>query len=194
MNNILREIPDSFDSARLTLRSPRPGDGAEVNAAVRDSIAELRPWMQWAQQMSSIEDNEIYAREAHIRFLKREDLPLLLFLKGTNTLVGSSGLHRINWAVPKMEIGYWVRTPYAGQGYITEAVAAITEWSFITLNANRVEIRCDARNARSAAVARRSGFRLEGTLRCEDRCPMTNELRDTLIFARIWQEVRPTSK
>jgi RimJ/RimL family protein N-acetyltransferase len=56
------------------------------------------------------------------------------------------------------------------------------------LGANRVEIRCDAKNERSAAVARRGGFPLEGTLRNEDRCPMTNELRDTLVFAKISAE------
>lgn len=191
MDNILRNIPDSFESERLLIRSPRPGDGAMVNAAVLDSLAELRPWMVWAQQTPTIEDNERYSREAHIRFLKREDLPLLLLLKGTEIMVGSSGLHRINWAVPKFEIGYWVRTPYAGQGYITEAVAAITAFVFTTLGGQRVEIRCDAKNERSAAVARRGGFTLEGTLRNEDRCPMSNELRDTLVFAKIKPEHHP---
>jgi RimJ/RimL family protein N-acetyltransferase len=188
MDNILRDIPNSFESERLLIRAPRPGDGAMVNAAVLDSLAELRPWMVWAQQTPTVDDNERYTREAHIRFLKREELPLLLFLKGTEILVGSAGLHNINWNVPKFEIGYWARTPYAGQGYITEAVAAITEFAFTTLGANRVEISCDAKNERSAAVARRGGFPLEGTLRNEDRCPMTNELRDTLVFAKISSE------
>lgn len=190
MNNILRNIPDTLESQRLLIRSPRPGDGAAINAAVLESLAELRPWMPWAQQTPTVDDNEIYAREAYVRFLKREDLPLLLFHKETQIMVGSSGLHRINWAVPKFEIGYWARTPYAGQGYITEAVAALTTFAFTTLGAHRVEIRCDARNERSAAVARRSGFTLEGTLRCEDRCPMTNELRDTLVFAKVKAEYR----
>lgn len=188
MDNILRNIPDSFQSERLLIRSPRPGDGAMVNAATLDSLAELRPWMPWAQQTPTVDDSERYVREAHVRFLKREDLPLLLLLKGTEIMVGSSGLHRINWAVPKFEIGYWVRTPYAGQGYITEAVAAITEFAFTTLGAQRVEIRCDAKNERSATVARRGGFMLEGTLRNEDRCHLTNELRDTLVFAQIASE------
>lgn len=188
MDNILRNIPDSFTSERLLIRSPRPGDGAMVNAAVLDSLTELRPWMVWAQQTPTVDDNERYTREAHIRFLKRDELPFLLLLKETEIMVGSSGLHRINWAVPKFEIGYWVRTPYAGQGYITEAVAAITEFAFTTLGAHRVEIRCDAKNERSAAVARRGGFTLEGMLRNEDRCPMSNELRDTLIFAKIKPE------
>ena len=106
MNQILRDIPDTIQSQRLLIRAPRPGDGAAINAAVLDSLAELRPWMPWAQQTPTVDDNEIYAREAHVRFLKREDLPLLLFDKTTNMLVGSSGLHRINWAVPKVEIHF----------------------------------------------------------------------------------------
>lgn len=185
MSNLLRNIPDSLESDRLLLRSPRPGDGATINAAVLDSLAELRPWMVWAQQAPTVDDNELYAREAHVRFLKREQIGFLLFDKETNNMVGSSGFHNIDWRVPKVEIGYWVRTPYAGQGYITEAVAALTAFAFTTLQAHRVELRCDAKNERSAAVAHRCGFTLEGTLRCEDRCPMTNELRDTLVFAKV---------
>ncbi|MEZ4730059.1 MAG: GNAT family N-acetyltransferase [Caldilineaceae bacterium] len=111
MSNILRDIPDRLESERLLLRSPRPGDGAAINAAVLESLTELRPWMVWAQQAPTVEENERYAREAHVRFLKREELPFLVFHKETHTMVGSSGLHRINWDVPKVEIGYWVRTP-----------------------------------------------------------------------------------
>jgi ribosomal-protein-serine acetyltransferase len=106
-------------------------------------------------------------------------------LKGTNTLVGSSGLHRINWEVPKFEIGYWVRARFAGQGYISEAVTAISDFAFETLGARRVEIRLDAQNERSEAIPRRLGFALEGRLRNEDRDHLTGELRDTLVFAKV---------
>ncbi len=109
----------------------------------------------------------------------------MLLLKGTNTIIGGSGLHRINWKVPKFEIGYWVRTSLARQGYITEAVAGITDFAFNTLGAKRVEIRCDALNGRSAAIPQRLGFIHEGTLRHEDRHHVNNELRDTMIFAKI---------
>ena len=52
---------------------------------------------------------------------------------------------------------------------------------FETLGANRVEIRCDALNARSAAVPRRLGFVHEATLRNDTR-DHTGKLRDTFIF------------
>jgi ribosomal-protein-serine acetyltransferase len=113
---------------------------------------------------------------------------LLLFLKGTGTLVGSSGLHRINWNVPRVEIGYWVRTKYAGKGYITEAVNGITAFAILELGAKRVEIRCDSENARSAQVARRCGFAHEATLRHDDRHHLTGALRDTLVFVRLMDD------
>ena len=185
MDPILRDFPSSFETARLTIRCPQPGDGAELNAAIVESLTELRPWMPWAQHAPTVEESEASVRKAYARFLQREDLWLFLFLKGTNTLVGSSGLHRIDWTVPRFEIGYWVRTSYAGQGYITESTAGITQFAFQTLGANRVEIRCDAKNERSAAVPRRLNFAHEGTLRWDSRCPMTNDLRDTMIFAKV---------
>lgn len=184
MNNILRDFPASFDTARLTIRCPQPGDGATVNAAVLESLNELRPWMTWAQQAPTLEESEEDVRKGQVSFLQRYSLRMLLFLKGTTTLVGSSGLHNINWTIPKFEIGYWVRTSFAGQGYITEAVMAITHFAFDTLGARRVEIRCDTRNERSCAVARRAGFPLEATLHCDDLCPQTGELRDTFIFTK----------
>ncbi len=188
MDPILRDFPSSFETERLTIRCPQLGDGAEINAAVLESLNELRPWMAWAKTAPTLEESEIRVRKTIASFLLREDLLLLLFLKGTNTLVGSSGFHNIDWAVPRFEIGYWVRTKYAGQGYITEGVAGITDFAFAKLGAHRVEIRCDTKNDRSAAVARRLNFTLEGTFHADDRSPMTGELRDTLVFAKIQSE------
>lgn len=94
-----------------------------------------------------------------------------LFLKGTDTLVGSSGLHRIDWPVPRFEIGYWCRTSFSGQGYVTEAVRGIADFAFDHLDARRVEIRCNPQNHRSAHVAEYAGFRLEGELRAFERSP-----------------------
>ena len=86
--------------------------------------------------------------------------------------------------MPRFEIGYWCRTSYAGKGYITEAVNAITAFAFDVLGARRVEIRCDALNLRSRRVAERCGFPLEATLRQFDRS-VDGELRDELVFAKL---------
>lgn len=185
MNPLLLEFPDSFETDRLLIRAPRPGDGAELNAAVLDSIAELRPWLPWAQTLPTVEDSESNIRGAIAKFITREDLRLLLFLKGTGRLIGSSGLHRINWTVPRFEIGYWVRTPDAGRGYITEAVIGITAFARDHLGARRIEIKMDARNERSWRCAERAGFPLEAVIRNERR-GLDGSLVDGRIYAKTF--------
>ncbi|NKQ37448.1 MAG: GNAT family N-acetyltransferase [Chloroflexi bacterium] len=185
MKPILRDFPYSFETERLTIRGPLPGDGLELHTAVTESQTELKPWLPWAVDPLDAERYEVRVREGQLKFLAREDLWLMLLLKGTDTIIGGSGLHRIDWEVPRFEIGYWVRTGYGGNGYITEAVQAITDFAFDTLDARRVEIRCDVLNKRSAAIPRRLGFVHEGTLLAEARDHLTNELRDTMVFAKV---------
>ena len=181
---ILRDIPNRFASERLLIRTPLPGDGGAVHEAIQESRAELAPWMPWVSEHGSAEDTEAWVREAHARFLTRRDLPFLVFRRDDGTFVGGSGLHRIDWLVPRFEIGYWVRTSQTGRGLATEAASRIADFAFQALQAERVEIWCDARNERSASVARRSGFALEARL-VRSRRDSAGELDDELCFARF---------
>ena len=181
---IMRDFPEAFETERLVIRSPMPGDGPELYAAVRESMEDLLPWMPWPAEHGTVEDSEASAREARVRFLERTELRMHLWLRGTGTLVGSSGLHRIDWGVPKFEIGYWCRTGMTGRGYATEAVRGMAAFAFGLLGAQRVEIRCDPLNRPSACVAERAGFRLEGELRNDAR-GTDGTLRNTLVFSAI---------
>ena len=184
MNPLLLDFPDSFDTERLTIRAPRLEDAQEVAEAVTESLLELQPWMPWATEPPTVEFEIGRLRQALARWITRQDLLLHVMLKGTSTFVMGSGLHRIDWESGKFEIGYWVRTKYMGQGFVTEAVNGITDFAFKHLQANRVEIRCDANNIRSAAVAKRCGFLLEGILR-HDSIGVDQQLRSTMIFSKL---------
>lgn len=184
---ILFDFPYSFETERLTIRGPQPDDAIRIREAVIESQNDLIPWMPWAMEIPTEEWYQVRVREGRLKFLAREDLWMILLLKGTGICIGGSGLHRIDWSIPKFEIGYWVRSSFKGQGYITEAVTGITDFAFNILGARRVEIRCDVKNTRSSAVARRAGFRLEGTFHNDARDHF-GELRDTYIFARIPEE------
>lgn len=177
----IHPIPEQIESERLILRAPRHNDGALVNAAVRESIHELRLWMPWARDIPSLAESETYARESLMRFRTRDELSFLLFRKGDGAYLGNSSLHTIAWDVPRFEIGYWIRTSMSGHGYMTEAVRALSALAFTVLDAVRVEIRCDANNIRSARVAERAGYQLEARMRWQSRTPM-GELRDTLVY------------
>lgn len=184
MNPILLDFPDSFDTERLTIRGPHYADAREIVTAVNESLAELRPWMPWAASPAEVEATEARLRASMAKWLTREDLLLHVCLKGTSTFVVGSGLHRIDWHARRFEIGYWCRTAYTGRGYVTEAVNAITDFAFKQLQANRVEIRCDTRNVKSAAVAKRCGFLQEAILRHDD-LGVNGELRSTYVFSKI---------
>jgi RimJ/RimL family protein N-acetyltransferase len=184
MNPCLIDVPEEFAPARMVVRCARPGAGAGVNVAIRESMEELKVWMPWAQTVPTVEDTETHARRAYARFLAREDLTYRGWLKDSQTFVVGSGLHRINWEVPKFEIGYWVRTSFSGKGYVQEIVCALAKLAFEQLNARRVEIRCDDRNERSGRVAERCGFQLEGILRNES-LGLGGSLRSTRVYSKI---------
>jgi RimJ/RimL family protein N-acetyltransferase len=181
MDPLLLDLPDEILTQRLILRPPRAGDGAAVNEAILESIEGLQRWMPWATPTPTPEQSESWCRHAAADFLARKQLPMLLFLRDGGTFAGSSGMHALDWNVPRFEIGYWVRRRFEGQGFVTEAAAAFTRFAFETLRAQRVEIRTDDRNERSWRVAERLGYRLEGVLRNESRDAYG--LRDTRIYA-----------
>jgi RimJ/RimL family protein N-acetyltransferase len=184
MNPLLIDFPEEFSTERLVIRMPKPGDGQAVFDAINASIEELKPWMPFAQNEQSAQDVELNIREAYIKFLKREDLRLLVFLKETGELVASTGLHRIDWSLPKFEIGYWIDSRFSGKGYMTEAVNRITDFAFHELKARRVEIRCDVKNKKSRAIPERLGYSLEGILKNDDWSVDKSGLRDTCIYAK----------
>ena len=183
MNPLLLDIPEEIESERLLLRAPRAGDGPLVNASVRESFNELRRWMPWAQEIPTVEESEEFARRGRVKFLSREDLPFLIFLKNTSTHIGNMGLHDIDWNVPAFEIGYWLHSARYGRGYMTEAVGTITSFAFTTLDAARVQIRMDGNNQRSYRVAERAGFQFESVRRCDAR-GVTGALRDTRVYVK----------
>lgn len=177
-------VPSAINTARLSLRVPRAGDGALVNTAIRDSFDSLHRWMPWALRVPTIAESETFAREAAARYRTREEVSFLIFGAFDEQLLGVTGLHTIDWSVPRFEIGYWLRSSAEGHGYMTEAVRALTAVCLERVGAMRVEIRCDSRNERSAAVARRAGYTHEATLRQHAR-DNEGRLRDTLVFAML---------
>jgi hypothetical protein len=88
-------IPEQFETERLLIRMPLPGDGAELNAAVLESFDALKQWMPWAQTRPTVAESAEYSQKMHEAFGARKDFGLRVFLKGTGTLVGSSGHARV---------------------------------------------------------------------------------------------------
>ncbi|WP_141732922.1 GNAT family N-acetyltransferase [Oligoflexus tunisiensis] len=182
----LIEVPMPILTPRLLIRPPQPGDGPAFHAAVnasRDHLKRFLPWVDTSHHTQ--EESENFARLSQSKFLTRSDMALAIFDRTAQTLYGGTGLHRIDWDLPKFEIGYWVHQDHQGRGLITEAVNALTRYVFQQLQAKRVEIRCETDNVRSRAVAERLGYELDGRLRHDRYKYQSQELTDTWIFSRL---------
>jgi RimJ/RimL family protein N-acetyltransferase len=184
---ILLDFPEQLETERLILRPPRPDEGPVANAAVQESLDALSRWMPWAANGQSVEDSTVFVREAAAAFITRERLNYFMWRKQDRLFLGSLGAFRLAWSIPSCEIGYWLRTSLEGQGYVTEAVNRLTQFLFDELGMNRIEIRCESENQRSAAVAERCGFKLEARLR-NHRWGNSGQLITTLIYAKLREE------
>ena len=182
---LLLDIPEELESGRLWLRATRAGAGAPVNQAFLESHAQLRPWMPWAREVQTLEEAEKHCREAQARWHARQELDFCFWRKADGAFIGKGGLHTIDWAVPKFEIGYWIRTSCAGQGLAGEAAGAMADFARDRLGARRLEITSDARNVASRRVAEKCGFVLEG-IRRQSRRDAAGELADSCVYARIF--------
>ena len=139
--------------------------------------------MPWARDDYGETQAEEWVRRAAANFLTREQLQFLILLKGSEPHIGTFGAFRFDWSIMRCEIGYWLRTPCRGKGYMTEAVKALVRLCENALSARRIEIRCDDNNVQSGRVAERCGFELEGVLKNESRDAL-GRLRSTRIYAK----------
>ncbi len=167
---------------RVVVRPYRESDAQDMFEAVGESREHVRPWLPFADKHQTVEETRDLLVHWIAKWLLREDFLVGVWGSTTGRYVGSSGLHPRKWEIGYFEIGYWLRATATGNGYMTEAVKLLTDYAFTHLAARRVEIRCDERNERSAAIPRRLGFVQEGRIR-NNALNTKGELHTTLVFS-----------
>jgi RimJ/RimL family protein N-acetyltransferase len=178
-------------TARAVVRGFRAADAEALYATVVDSREHIARWLPWAYEHASVDDTRDLITRFQAEWQAGAACTYGIFARAPDessgdqagALLGGLGLHACQPAVPSFEIGYWLARQAEGHGYMTEATSALVDYALSALGARRVEIRCNARNTRSAAVARRLGFTQEALLHNERRA-LDGSLRDTLVFAR----------
>lgn len=160
-------VPDQLRTERLLLRRWRPEDAALLQPVLAANVAHLQPWIPW-HVAEPVPEAELATRLAGFAAdfdAGRQWIYGILAADG-GTVYGGVGLYpraaggRVPYdAADHLEIGYWLRAEVTGRGYATEATSAVLAVAVALPRMTRIEIRCDARNVRSAAVPQRLGFR-----------------------------------
>lgn len=172
-------LRDGFELRLLEERHARV-----LFTAVEREREHLRPWLPWVEATRTEEDTLSFIRSVLEQFAGNRG-----FAAGIWTgahLAGTIGVHRIDWLNRRVEIGYWLGREYQGRGIMTDACRTVVTHLFRELDLHRVEIRCAVENVRSAAIAKRLGFTLEGTLR--EAQLASGRYHDLLVFGMLRQE------
>jgi ribosomal-protein-serine acetyltransferase len=181
-------FPMPITTDRLIIRPTQPTDGKMLHDAILESFDQLHRYMQWCKNICTLSESETYAKEAAENWLaKKNDEPylqLIILDKHTNEFIGATSFHHYDWEIPSVETGYWVKKSKSGNGYITEATNAVTQYAFKQLKVKRISLTCDPENIKSKKIPERLGYTLEGRLKNHRIKPENGKVGDTLIYAR----------
>jgi RimJ/RimL family protein N-acetyltransferase len=155
--------PVSIVSRRIVLRPLVAGDAQRLYAAVHESRSELGEWLDWCRGEYTQADALAWIERSRTPEVWRETRSFGVFGRGPDgDLIGSVGLSKIDWSASTANLGYWIRTSESGNGFATEAAAAMIEHARTHFGLTRIEIAVHPLNTRSARVAHALGARDEG--------------------------------
>lgn len=163
MNDIL--------TPRLRLRRFRPTD-APIFVQYRNDphLAEYQTW----GAMDDVSAQAFIAATAIAPIHNPGGVQIAVALRENDVLIGDCYLRLQD--NEQSEIGYTLARAYHGQGYASEAVAALLQFCFGELGLHRVIAQVACANARSVSLLARLGLRREG------------HFRQSFRYHGVWQD------
>lgn len=170
--------PETLATERLLLRKPRPEDAPLIFAAYAQDPEVVR-YLTFRPHRDVKETNE-----AVTRFLENwhagKSYCWLIF-RGDSELVGAISAREDQG----INLGYLLARPFWGQGFMSEALNAVTAWAFAQSSVFRVWAVCDFENQASARLLERNGFHQEGILKKWSLHPNASDVpRDCYCYAK----------
>jgi ribosomal-protein-serine acetyltransferase len=156
----------------------------EMVATIDRNREHLRQWLPWVDATRTVDDALAFIRSSLEIFAAHQGFTTAIWYR--DQVAGVVGTHRIDWRNRRAELGYWLAREFEGQGVVTDACRLAIIRLFHEMDLNRVEIRCAAGNAKSIAIPRRLGFKLEGTLR--DAELVNGRFHDLLVYGMLKSE------
>lgn len=152
--------PERIELDDLVVRRETLGDAESVAAAIASNIPRLAPWMEWAvDDTANVEAQRARIADTIAQWDAGRMYDYIIVDPSNTEVLGKTGLHRTGDGV--LEIGYWLTGAAEGRGVVTRTTSALTMIAAGMDDVVRVEIHCDAANARSQAVPQRLGYHLD---------------------------------
>jgi ribosomal-protein-serine acetyltransferase len=157
-------------SSRLLLLPIDQSDARELWLAVEESRNYLAPWLPWVPFQQDEPSLLRFADACVADWDAGRALRMVIRERASKTFVGVVGLETCVHMHASCELGYWLREPAQGRGYMTEAAATLVRAAFEKFNMHRIRVAAATTNHKSLSVILRLGFRFEGIAREAEYC------------------------
>ncbi|SHK07552.1 ribosomal-protein-alanine N-acetyltransferase [Clostridium amylolyticum] len=167
-----------LETERLLLRQVVDKDLEQLYEILSDAeVAKFDYFYPVTSKLEALKFVERYNEELK----ENEEITWGIILKESNKLIGICCLGDFDEGARRTEIGYDIAQAQWGNGYATEAIKAVIDYGFNTMNLNRIEATITPGNNASVNVLRKLNFIQEGIVR--ERDLIKGKLEDGIIMS-----------
>ncbi len=177
----------AIEAARAQIRPWRMDDADALHRLVRESHASLSKWLPWCHADYGLADARSWIDQSLASWKARSAFPFAVVDEDAGVLLGSAGLSQLDTAHRIANLGYWVGTPFLGQGVATDAARHVVRFGFDDLGLQRILVRVRSDNPASLGVARKLGAKVHAIVRDDTR--HDGEPHDVLIHALATRDI-----
>ncbi|MBI5840519.1 MAG: GNAT family N-acetyltransferase [Chloroflexi bacterium] len=176
----------TISDSHITLRPFQFNDAGDLYMAVRESMADLKPWMSWAHNDYAQSEARDYIAVVRARWGENVMYSFAITDARSGAFIGACSLSHIHPVYFHCNLGYWIRTSQRGRGAAGQAARMAAHFAFEKLRLVRVEVVVAVGNEASLKVAEKIGAHREGILR--NRILVGKEAHDAVMFSFIPQD------
>ncbi len=182
----IKNFPEKIEGQRICLAKNQIVNASEMFSLIHQNRGQLNEFLPWPDKIKSRQDQINYIQMTNESWKQKALFDYGIYKLSNHQFIGNAGVHSIDWRHSRCELGYWINQADQGKGYISEAVQLLEAQCF-NAGFHRIEIRCSGKNEKSAQVALRNNYILEGFLKDENI--ENGNYRDTFIFAKLNKKI-----
>lgn len=132
----------------------------------------------------TLDDTKAYLEENMLKIENRLYFPFVVEDMNSNAFAGFMDVKRIEWKLPKAELGCFMDAGYAGTGIATKAFRLFTDHLFSEYGFNKLFLRTHPGNIPARKLVEKCGFESEGLLR-KDHKTTAGEIVDLVYYGKL---------
>jgi len=179
----LRNIPRTLTARDLYLRPSEAFDAESMYTMLSDPES-MKYWC----------DEPVSTLEAAVEVLNKDlesdaqgnSMCWAICLNGQDKMIGKCILFQFSQQNRRAEIGYLLNRDYWRKGLMHQALEAVIDFAFNTLDLHRIEADVDTQNAGSLGLLRKLGFKQEGLFK--ERWFVYDQWQDSVMLGLLKQD------